>query len=83
MTEFEKMTKLSRCSSCKFWGPTVDGVFDVCRKSPPRGSESGMTLWPSTGVSDWCGEYERLDGDSLEARWRHLRSQIPPMRRPV
>jgi len=82
MTEFEKKTKLSRCSSCRFWGPTGDGL-DLCRKSPPLGSESGMALWPVTTASDWCGEYERLDGDALEARWGHLRSQISPMRRPV
>jgi hypothetical protein len=82
MTEFETRTKLSRCSSCNFWSPTDPGD-GLCRRSHPMGTEFGRALWAVTSASEWCGEYERLDGDSLEARWGHLRSQISPMRRPV
>ena len=61
------------CETCRFW----NGVKHVneepypvkgeCRRCSPLVTGGMMsnivTIWPETGLSDWCGEYQEQNND--------------------
>ena len=50
---------MKRCKDCKFWQRTTDCQSGYCRRNPPvYNINIQHGAWPSTGESDWCGEFK-------------------------
>jgi hypothetical protein len=54
----------ARCADCRKWDYTANN-FGFCRANAPvasvvpEGKQGGWALcWPSTGIDDWCMEFE-------------------------
>lgn len=56
------------CTSCQFWLKRAqqNGMATMCRRHPPsvaiigidqRGLPQQVTIYPSVGAGDWCGDY--------------------------
>lgn len=70
-------TNQNGCWSCRFWSRQTD-QNGHCRKARPLIGKDGMAVWPTTGINDWCGRYNRVDLYELRARWAHLSTSEPP-----
>lgn len=58
-----------KCEDCKFWAAFRTNERGACRRNAPSvllaeiplgehdAEERRMASWPSTGNSDWCGEF--------------------------
>lgn len=53
----------ARCADCKKWDYTQNN-FGFCRASAPvptiveGGTATYALVWPSTGMDDWCMQFE-------------------------
>jgi hypothetical protein len=65
------------CLSCGFWTADAAQRAEAervrvarmgiaprfeCRSRPPMVLPSAQSLWPTTLATDWCGEWEPVDG---------------------
>ena len=60
----------SKCGNCRFWepsgmtGPESDEEVGCCRRHAPSLVMIGAmqtTRWPTTVLSDWCGDWDHMD----------------------
>lgn len=57
------MSDQKRCADCKKWDYTSNN-FGFCRANAPvpmvveGGKKDYALVWPSTGMDDWCFEFD-------------------------
>jgi len=59
------------CKNCQWWVAPEAAVIWACRGGPPSAT-TGITEWPLTHGSDWCGIFrtaERLAGGITDAEF--------------
>ena len=55
------------CDICAYWQrEQEESATGLCRRHSPSvvgtAESVGVGLWPITNSDDWCGEYERKNG---------------------
>jgi hypothetical protein len=64
---------MASCDTCSYWDPGEQKNLGHCRRHPPQLLETvtgygpderrlPMIHWPQTLATDWCGEWEDVDG---------------------
>ena len=59
-----------KCINCEFWfGPDDSGMMGTCQRRAPvplsvgyDGPMVARAVWPLTGMDEFCGEFEQMDG---------------------
>lgn len=47
------------CAHCRwlYSRDFPDGQINQCHRSAPLATESGLTVWPTVALNDWCGDF--------------------------
>lgn len=69
-SQVDEITKKECCYNCKFFfhqseilsDNTINFKTRVCRRNPPKPDANGCGRFPSVGITDWCGSYQKKAG---------------------